>query len=191
MTNPFIATTIMFGGNFAPRAWAFCDGQLLAIAQNTALFSILGTTFGGDGRTSYALPDMRGRVAVHPGRGPGLATRRLGQRSGLETTQLSLLTMPNHTHSASLTSAEITVPVQSAAGEEDEANPAAGVLTNTGTDNFTSSGGNAAYNGGAGTQVGGTVSFQPTGNGQAYDNVQPYLGVNFIIALFGVYPSRN
>ncbi|OEK00316.1 hypothetical protein BFP97_01765 [Roseivirga sp. 4D4] len=191
MQNPFIATTIMFAGNFAPRSWAFCDGQLMPIAQNTALFSILGTTFGGDGRTTYGLPDMRGRVAVHPGHGPGLSFRKLGQRSGLEETTVNVLTMPYHTHEANLTGAEMNVPVQSAPGEEDEANPAAGVLTNTGTDNFTSSGGNAAYNGGAGTQVAGTVSVQATGNGQAYNNMQPYLGVNFIIALFGIYPSRN
>ncbi|MFY0591877.1 phage tail protein [Roseivirga sp.] len=115
----------------------------------------------------------------------------IAQRSGLENNHLSILTMPSHTHSASLTGAQITVPVQSASVEEDEANPAAGVLTNTGTDNFTSSGGNAAYNGGAGTQVAGTVSVQATGNGLAYNNMQPYLGVNFIIALFGIYPSRN
>jgi len=96
--EPFIAEIIMFGGNFAPRGWAFCDGQLLPIAQNQALFSILGTTYGGDGRTTFALPDLRGRTAIHPGTGPGLSNRRLGERGGSETNTLTLPQLPNHTH---------------------------------------------------------------------------------------------
>jgi microcystin-dependent protein len=83
--DPFIAEIVMFGGNFAPRGWALCDGQLLAISQNTALFSLLGTTYGGDGRTTFGLPDLRGRVPVHAGNGPGLSPRPLGQKSGTET----------------------------------------------------------------------------------------------------------
>jgi len=96
--EPFIAEIIMFGGNFAPRGWAFCDGQLLPIAQNQALFSILGTTYGGDGRTTFALPDLRGRTAIHPGTGPGLSNRRLGERGGAETNTLTLPQLPTHTH---------------------------------------------------------------------------------------------
>jgi microcystin-dependent protein len=96
--EPFIAEIIMFGGNFAPRGWAFCDGQLLPIAQNQALFSILGTTYGGDGRTTFALPDLRGRAAIHPGTGPGLSTRQLGERGGTETNTLTLPQLPTHTH---------------------------------------------------------------------------------------------
>ncbi len=88
----------MFGGTFAPRAWAFCDGQLLAINQNTALFSILGTTYGGDGRTTFALPDLRGRVAMHPGNGPGLSSRRLGQKGGEEHVTLNSGQLPPHNH---------------------------------------------------------------------------------------------
>ena len=98
MSEPFIAEIIMFGGNFAPRGWAFCDGQLLSISSNTALFSILGTTFGGDGRTTFALPDMRGRVSVHPGTGPGLSNRRLGERGGTETVGLNASQIPSHNH---------------------------------------------------------------------------------------------
>jgi microcystin-dependent protein len=94
--NPFIGLICMFGGNFAPRGWAFCDGQLLSIAQNTALFSILGTTYGGDGRTTFALPDLRGRVAMHPGNGPGLSPKSLGQRGGTETNTLNQLQLPSH-----------------------------------------------------------------------------------------------
>ena len=88
----------MFAGNFAPRSWAFCDGQLLPIAQNQALFSILGTTYGGDGRTTFALPDLRGRAAIHPGTGPGLSNRQLGERGGSETNTLTLPQLPTHTH---------------------------------------------------------------------------------------------
>ena len=96
--NPFIAEIIMFGGNFAPRGWAYCDGQLLPISSNSALFSILGTTFGGDGRTTFALPDMRGRTAIHAGRGNGLSSYRIGERGGLETNIMTVNQMPAHSH---------------------------------------------------------------------------------------------
>ena len=93
--EPFIGQVIAFGGNFAPRGWAFCDGQLLAISQNTALFSILGTIYGGDGRTTFALPDLRGRATVHPGNGPGLSSRRLGEKGGSETNTLTTNQLPS------------------------------------------------------------------------------------------------
>ena len=96
--EPFIAEIIMFGGNFAPRGWAFCDGQLLAINTNQALFSLLGTTYGGDGRTTFGLPDLRGRVPVHPGTGPGLTQRRLGEKGGTETNTMNINQMPEHNH---------------------------------------------------------------------------------------------
>ncbi|MGC4087610.1 MAG: tail fiber protein [Polyangiaceae bacterium] len=96
--EPFIGMIIVFAGNFAPRGWALCNGQLLPIAQNTALFSILGTTYGGDGRTTFALPDLRGRVPVHPGQGPGLSNYSLGQVSGTETVTLTTQNLPAHTH---------------------------------------------------------------------------------------------
>jgi microcystin-dependent protein len=99
--NPFLAEIYMFGGNFAPRGYAMCDGQLLAISQNTALFSLLGTTFGGDGRTTFGLPDLRGRVAIHPGTGSGLSTRRLGESGGSETNTMTIGQMPTHTHTIS------------------------------------------------------------------------------------------
>src|SRR5680860_143283 len=99
--DPFLAQIIMFGGNFAPRGWAFCEGQLLAISQYTAVFSLLGTTYGGDGRTTFGLPDFRGRVPMHHGTGPGLPTVRLGEKGGSPTTTLGLQNLPSHTHTVS------------------------------------------------------------------------------------------
>ena len=98
MSEPFTAEIRIFAGNFAPRGWAFCNGQLLPISQNTALFSLIGTTYGGDGRTTTALPNLKGRIPMHPGRGPGLTSRRLGQRGGVEMVTLSEAQMPNHNH---------------------------------------------------------------------------------------------
>ena len=108
----YIGSIAMFGGNFAPRNWALCNGQLMSIAQNNALFAILGTTFGGDGRTTFALPDLRGRVPIHAGQGLGLTDRRLGQRSGFETTTLTALEMPLHNHQANLTAPGYTGVVE-------------------------------------------------------------------------------
>ena len=116
MSSPFIGQIIMFGGNFAPRGWALCDGQLLPISQNSALFSILGTTYGGDGRTSFGLPELRGRVAMHPGNGPGLSSRRLGERSGVETVTLGATQVPAHGHN----------PVANAIGPAGNSNDAIG-----------------------------------------------------------------
>jgi microcystin-dependent protein len=147
MSEPFIAEIRIFAGNFAPRGWAFCNGQLLPVAQNTALFSLIGTTYGGDGRTTTALPNLQGRAPMHPGRGPGLTSRRLGESGGSETVTLSTAQMPNHNHPL-MASAENLVPMAN------EALPAAG-------------------------------------GSQSHNNMQPYLAINFIIALTGLYPSRS
>lgn len=174
MSEPFIGQIIMFGGNFAPRGWALCDGQLLPIAQNTALFSILGTTYGGDGRTTFALPDLRGRVPMHEGNGPGLSQRRLGEKGGVEGVTLSLAEIPQHTHDA-----KCVAPAgnsNDAAGNfwADDAGVASGTY-HTGP-------ANANMNAGAIANAGGS---------QSHTNVQPFLCVNFIIALQGTFPSRN
>ena len=175
MSDPFIGEIIMFGGNFAPRSWAFCDGQLLPISQNTALFSILGTIYGGDGRTTFGLPEMRGRVAIHPGIGPGLSSYRLGQRGGLETVTLTANQMPSHTHTATL-NAEVTPPTQ--------ANPSGAMLAGASIYGPSAPSPNRALSADA-------VQVQNTGGSQAHTNIQPYLCVNYIIALQGVFPSRN
>ncbi|MGJ8743485.1 phage tail protein [Polaribacter sp.] len=189
--EPFIGQIIMFGGNFAPRSWAFCDGQLLAISQNTALFSILGTTYGGDGRTTFALPDLRGRAAISEGTGPGLPTYRLGQRGGQSTHTLTTLEMPVHNHTAAVSDG--SVKLSTTAGTRDT--PIAGDVpasasfgSGLGSTKVKSFGPNA-------DTVDGQALSAPTignaGGSQGHNNMPPYLAVNYIIALYGTFPSRN
>lgn len=173
MSEPFIAEIRIFAGNFAPRGWAFCNGQLLPISQNTALFSLIGTTYGGDGRTTTALPNLEGRAPMHPGRGPGLTSRRLGEKGGVEDVTLSEAEMPSHKHT--------TRGVSSPANQR---NPSAHM---------------AAAGGGRGTNfyaaatstTGAMRSLGNAGGSQAHNNMQPFLTMNFIIALVGLYPSRS
>jgi microcystin-dependent protein len=170
--DPFIGQIIMFAGNFAPRGWALCDGQLLPIAQNTALFSILGTTYGGDGRTTFGLPDLRGRVPVHPGQGSGLSPYTLGQTAGSETVTLIETQMPMHTH--------VFAPGCST-DPPSSGNPANGVPAAQDVQAF----GNPAN----ASMLPGNSSV--AGGSQPHENLQPLLCVNFIIALEGIFPSRN
>jgi microcystin-dependent protein len=169
MSEPFIAEIRIFAGNFAPRGWAFCSGQLLPIAQNTALFSLIGTTYGGDGRTTTALPNLKGRAAMHAGTGPGLTRRRLGEKAGAESVALAESQMSSHTHQLVGTEEDI-----------DGTSPVGSYLA-TGNDLYSASGGSTLA-GSALPDVGGT---------QPHNNMQPYLALNFIIALTGVYPSRS
>lgn len=171
MSEPFIAEIRIFAGNFAPSSWAFCNGQLLPVAQNTALFSIIGTTYGGDGETTLGLPNLQGRAPMHPGRGPGLTNRRLGERTGTESVGLNESQIPSHTHSAR--------------GSENAG------LTNTPLNNLVARGGGRGVNTylDADLSVGTSKRLMPTGGGQSHNNVQPYLAMNFIIALQGLYPS--
>lgn len=174
MSDPFIAEVRIFAGNFAPRGWAFCDGQLLQIAQNTALFSLVGTTYGGDGRTTLGLPNLQDRAPMHPGNGPGLTSRRLGERSGVETVTLSQAQTPQHNHTL-------------------QASPSPGsTFTPDNTTALARSVGGNAYgpaNNLVAMNAGSVTPF--TGQAQAHNNVQPFLTLNFIIALTGTFPSRN
>ena len=172
--DPFIGEIVMFGGTFAPRSWAYCDGQLLSISQNTALFSILGTTYGGDGRTTFALPDLRGRTAVHPGRGPGLQSIKLGQQGGNEYHTLTIAQMPEHSHSGA-------IKVSSDAGDDDVPGTNASIGA---SEIFVESAPNTAL-------ATGSVTILPTGGNQQFYIRNPFLGINYIIALQGIFPSRN
>lgn len=173
MDNPYIGSIVLFCGNFAPRGWALCNGQLLSIAQYSALFSILGTTYGGDGQRTFGLPDLRGRVPIHPGQGPGLSAYVLGEVGGTETTTLTIPNMPAHSHMLNgdnggsgkeypgpnhVIGASVTDKMYSVNAPNVNMNPA---------------------------------SIGVTGAGLPFSNLEPYLCINFIIALQGIFPSRN
>jgi len=173
----------MFAGNFAPRNWAFCQGQIMSIAQNTALFSILGTTYGGNGQTTFALPDLRSRVPVGTGQGPGLSPYQLGQVAGNENTTLTVGNLPAHNHSFSTTA---TMPCHAGAGNADT--PTGNIPAGSASaENYTAA--SAANGNMAPLTVSGNTG--PAGSNQPFNNVQPYLGMNYIICLFGIFPSRN
>ena len=176
--DAFIGSIILFAGNFAPRGWELCNGQLLSISQNTALFSILGTTYGGDGITTFALPDLRGRVPAHSGngsQGPGLDAVQLGESAGSNNVTLTRTNMPAHSHT-----------LAAADGSGDSSSPSGNLLGSYGTD---------APPTGPYTSGKATVSMAPNAVGISGDNqpvsiMQPYLGLNYIICLEGIFPSR-
>ncbi len=172
MSEPFVAEIRIFAGNFAPQGWAFCNGQLLPIAQNTALFSLIGTTYGGDGETTTALPNLAGRAPMHPGQGPGLTSRRLGQRGGVESVTLTEAQIPNHTH----TMRAVPAP----AGDDDVENDS--VIARALGMNLYAPPNNLV------TMAPQTLP--STGGDQAHNNLQPFLTLNYIIALVGLYPSE-
>ena len=178
MSDPFIGQIRLFGGNFAPRNYAFCDGQLLQISQNTALFSLLGTVYGGDGRTTFGLPDLRGRAPIHAGRGPGLPDFRIGQKAGTETEVITEQQLPAHNHPLHGHNAVSTTQA-----------PSGNSLANTPSGGR--GGGGVTPYGAANNLVAMAGGTTPTGGGQAHTNVQPRIALNYIIALEGIYPSRN
>lgn len=203
MSEPFVGEIRMVGFNFAPRGWALCAGQLMSIAQNSALFSLLGVTYGGDGVTTFALPDYRGRSPVGMGQGPGLTFVNQGEVSGTESTTLNILQMPTHTHAVTATATATSTGTFQVAGTA--SNPLA---TPSATNNIL-----AASGGGPGsasiwsdqltnpvtlanpeainTTVGVNVAVQPAGGSQPVGLRNPYLGTNFVIATEGIFPSRN
>ncbi|MGH2553960.1 MAG: phage tail protein [Chitinophagaceae bacterium] len=176
-TEPFIGEIIIAGFNFAPKGYAFCNGQLLSIAQNTALFSILGTTYGGDGKTNFGMPNLQGRASNSFGQGPGLSSYSLGQASGQETVTLSSLEMASHNHA-----------VNSNNGDGTSSSPANNFFAGPGADrdlfwyNAATTGTTANMN---------SAAIGMTGAGAAHNNLMPYQVVNYCIAIQGIYPSRN
>lgn len=176
MSEPFLGQIMAVGFNFAPRGWAMCNGQILSIAQNTALFALLGTTYGGNGQTTFALPDLRGRVPIHFGQGPGLSNYSLGQLAGVENITLTQPQMPAHTHTAS---AVLHASTQAA----NDTLP---------TGNYLADGG--SYQSATDTNMNAnavTVTNGIAGSSQPFPILQPYLALNFVIALEGIFPSRN
>jgi microcystin-dependent protein len=178
--NPFIGQIQAFGFNFAPRGWALCDGQLLQIAQNTALFSLLGTIYGGDGRTTFKLPDLRGRTMINYGNGPGLPAYRIGQVVGTEQVALNVLNMPSHDHDFA---GFFTVGVSDEDANASEGN---GKYL-AGAQAYTDQAANGHL---AGAMVSGGVTVGNTGGSQPFNIMNPYQVVNYCIALVGIYPSR-
>lgn len=173
--DPFVAEIRIFPFNFAPKGWAFCDGQILPLSQNTALFSLLGTTYGGDGKSNFALPDLQGRAPMHPGQGPGLSLHDLGEQGGSDTVSLLESEIPSHAH---------TLRVATDPAELNAASP---------TRSLTRSNGGSAYQSNT-TQNLVSMSpnaLAPAGGDQPHNNMQPYLTLNFCIALQGVYPPRT
>lgn len=182
--DPFIGQIQAFAFNYAPQGWAKCDGTLLSIAQYQALFSLIGTTYGGDGRTTFALPDLRGRVALHQGAGPGLSNRPIGQHSGSETTTLNVTNMPSHNHMATGTVKAYFAPPTGG-----------GTSNNPNGSNFSGASGTNIYT----TQApNGTMSAENVevvvgnnGGNLPFNNMEPFLVVNWCIALDGIFPPRS
>jgi microcystin-dependent protein len=174
MADPFVAEIRIFPFNFSPRGWAFCDGQLLPISQNTALFSLLGTTYGGDGRSTFALPNLQGRAPMHPGQGPGLSVRDLGEMGGSETETLIESEIPSHNHT--LQAQAITLG--------GSANPAGNTLNRVAS-------GNLYANTNANLVPLSPQALAPAGAHQPHNNMMPYLTCYFNIAMQGVFPPRS
>ena len=170
MSNPYLGEIRTFAGNFAPQGWALCQGQLLPIAENTALFQLIGTTYGGDGVNTFALPDLRGRLPLHQGTGPGLSPRSIGQMGGAEQVTLGEAQLPAHSH---------TVLASNSAGK---AAPGPGAMLSAGVIQVF---GNGAPN----TPMSPQAVTTSAGGGQPHPNMPPFLGLNYIVALFGIFPS--
>lgn len=180
MSDQFVAEIRIFPFNFPPTGWAFCDGQLMPISQNTALFALLGTTYGGDGKSTFALPDMQGNAPMQPGQGQGLSLRDLGEMSGVESITLLTSEIPVHSHTFNTIN-----------DVADSADPATGLLAQGNYDTGTEAGAVADYT--TSVPPNSAMSFNalaPAGGGLPHNNMQPYLTLNFCIALQGIFPQR-
>ena len=174
MSNPYIGEIRMFGGNFAPAGWALCNGQLLAISENDALFNLIGTTYGGDGQTTFALPNLQGRLPIHNGTGPGLGSYVIGEQGGVEEVTLTTNQLPVHTHAASALNTAGSGP-----------NPAGALWASVASGNYYTAGPPVP------PAVMPATILSTVGGSQPHTNFQPYLCINFIIALYGQYPSQS
>ena len=173
MADPFVAEIRIFPFNFPPKGWTFCDGQILPLSQNTALFSLMGTTYGGDGKSNFALPDLQGHTVMHPGQGPGLSLHDLGETGGSETVSLLESEIPSHSHALRVIN---DVGEDRTPADESLARSTGGALYSTGISNLVTLSDNA---------------LAPAGGDQPHNNLMPYLTLNFCIALQGVYPPRT
>jgi microcystin-dependent protein len=176
MADPFVAEIRIFPFNFAPTGWAMCNGQLLPLSQNTALFSLLGTVYGGDGKSTFALPNLQGASAMHPGQGQGLSLRDLGQMGGSQFVTLLTSEMPFHLHTVG----------RASAAQGDSVTPSGSVWATAAAGR----GAAALYADAPNAKVNQLFSLAPTGGGLPHNNMQPYLTLNFCIALQGVFPPR-
>ena len=171
MAEPYLGEIRMFAGNFAPVGWEFCDGELMPISENDALFQLIGTTYGGDGETTFARPDLRGRIPIHNGQGPGLSNRVLGENGGVEQVTLTVNQIPVHTHPMTAVNSQPGNQISPAGNLPAISFNVVPYINDVTTGSFNS------------------VAVTPTGGSQPHTNVQPYLCVNFIIAMFGIFPQ--
>jgi len=171
MSSPFVGEIRMFGGNFAPAGWAFCDGQALPISENDVLFTLIGTTYGGDGQQTFNLPDLRGRLPMHMGTGPGGSARTIGEMGGVESVTLTTQQIPIHNHAPLAVS-----------GSGNQSTPQNGAWAGAATSLYSSSAPNLAMN---------NTLINGAGGNQPHENLMPYLTISFIISLFGIYPTQN
>ena len=172
MAQPYIGEIRLFAGNYAPAGWAFCNGQLMPISENDALFVVLGTRYGGDGQETFALPDLRGRVPVHQGTGPGLSAAVMGESAGVEDVTLTMQQIPNHSHALVATGSAAT-----------DVGPVGSVHATTAV--------KRTYTAGGTPTTLALQSISPAGGSQPHPNMQPFLGLNYIISLFGLFPSQT
>ena len=172
MSNPFIGEIRMFGGNFAPSGWMLCQGQLLPISENDALFNLIGTTYGGDGQETFGLPDLQSRLPLHSGQGAGLQNYQLGEKAGVESVTLNTQQMPAHTHSFMANTALAL-----------SADPTGNIVAEPPVLNL--------YFGDVAGAALNQQAIQPAGGSQPHENTQPFLVINFIISLFGIFPSQS
>ncbi|TKT69906.1 tail fiber protein [Aquamicrobium sp. LC103] len=202
MSEPFLGTVMIWAPNFAPRGWAYCQGQLMAISTNSALFSLLGVTYGGNGQTTFGLPNLQGRVPVGQGQSPGTTNYALGQVSGTENVTLTSAQMPSHVHPATFTSTglpsvsmSLNATTAVASNDAPQAGQQLGDVSPNSTKIYAPAGGTQVALGGVSGelsgQVQGTVAIGPSGNSLPFSVVQPFQVLNYVIALEGVFPSRN